>query len=146
MSRLRAWHALMFVSLLACGVGPDVYLDEPEPQGLQASNPPEPDAGSAAGAGGQASAGAGGGASTGCAADADCTGRGEDASRCDVSRGVCVACLVDGDCVGIEHTHCEPMAHECVECLDDTHCLIGTHCDLDGFECKDEEEEEAEGL
>jgi Cys-rich repeat protein len=50
-----------------------------------------------------------------CIDDRQCDGGG----RCDRDFGVCVECLVDGDCPG---GRCQPERRECFECLTDADC------------------------
>jgi Cys-rich repeat protein len=67
-----------------------------------------------------------------CTSDATCGGL-----RCEITSGLCVACLQDADCAGGANKRCEPTTHVCVACLNRPDCAKRQDCDTVTHRCLD---------
>lgn len=68
--------------------------------------------------------------SAACTSDAPC-----GALRCEVTSGLCVACLQDADCKTGGLGRCEPASHVCVACLNRPDCAKREDCDTVTHRC-----------
>ncbi|MGE5183476.1 MAG: hypothetical protein ACM31C_15500 [Acidobacteriota bacterium] len=99
-------RVLIVLACLAVGACERVSLHYCEKNPMDYSHCPAPD-----------------GALVQCTGNADCP---KNLPVCNVSLGLCVACLADGDCKDPNHAHCDVDNSQCVECTTGADCASGT--------------------
>jgi hypothetical protein len=67
-----------------------------------------------------------------CAVDGDCLIQG---LHCATTRGLCVECREDGDCLASDRPRCEASLGRCIGCRGDADCEIDERCEASTHAC-----------